>query len=230
MDRQTRAYAIFDSILATDSTPAPGEIRDAAEAALRLHRDAEGCVAAAATAFGEDPVTAARRMLWASRRTASDVRLGYRSRMTTGPRRARDTVIVTPRPKCVVSRVWPATIYGGTTMYRKALATVAVAALTASMALGLPTAAQAAPPNRTAKCVELFPELCNNSNTQVGRLCEMYPWLCFRSGDGPRRGGPDFLLPSDPDLLEPWESWEPELLPPEGVAVDPVDLLSGHGR
>ncbi|GAA2605512.1 hypothetical protein [Paractinoplanes durhamensis] len=65
MDLQTYAYAIFVSALETDSAPAPGEVRDAVAAALRRHSGAEGCVAAAAFAFGDHPQAAAHRMSWA---------------------------------------------------------------------------------------------------------------------------------------------------------------------
>ncbi|HEX5741498.1 MAG TPA: hypothetical protein VFY17_08105 [Pilimelia sp.] len=75
-----RAYALFTSALATDSSPSRGQ----AAAAVRhqLHRcgGARGCLAEVAYAYGDHPDTAAVRMRWARSLAARTCRRARRNR------------------------------------------------------------------------------------------------------------------------------------------------------
>jgi hypothetical protein len=65
------AQALFVSTLQPSDHPAAQQVQDAIITSLRTYRDASGCAAKMAAAFGEYPEQAADRMRWALGLTAA---------------------------------------------------------------------------------------------------------------------------------------------------------------
>ncbi|WP_041834011.1 hypothetical protein [Actinoplanes sp. N902-109] len=63
--RTARAAAVFASDLATGSRPDVTTVTAAIAAAVHARGGTRGCIAAVATAYGDYPESAARRMRWA---------------------------------------------------------------------------------------------------------------------------------------------------------------------